>query len=250
MRTMTKDEYDQEEHGVLWWIGRGILLTLVIGTFGILLWRLLSARVPKEMSTLTPNDALAAAYQTAEENEKELSVFWNDLDTITRADHCRGYFACPKALFIDDCDQVQLIFRYNNSTIRHLAEDYSLPELPDRTEELYDVTLLIAYDLTPDVESDNESNDPACVKYVRVQPTSHTGMEKSLYNYRRFVFDGVDMSDPAILYVFMDVYYVNDVHYDEGEAYGALPVYDYLQKREPYRLSGADKTALSEWSGE
>lgn len=245
-RTMTKEEYDREEHGILWWIGRVILLTLVIGTFGILFWRLLSARVPKEMSTMTPNEPLCAAYAEAKQEGRALSVFRNELDNITRAEHCAGYFSVPNALFIEDCDQVQLIFRYNNSTIRHLQEDYGLDELPARTEDLYDVTLLIAYDLTPDNEDDNGSNDPAAVKFVRVQPTSHTKMEKSLYNYRRFVFDGVDLSDPSILYVYADFYYVGDVHYDDGEeTYGSLVIYRYDVEREAYKLTNEDVKALT-----
>lgn len=245
-RTMTKEEYDREEHGVLWWIGRVILLTLVIGTFGILFWRLLSARVPKEMSVMTPNQPLCAAYEQAQQEGRELSVFWNDLDNITRAEHCAGYFSVPRALFIEDCDQVQLIFRYNNSTIRHTQEDYALPELPARSDDIYDVTLLIAYDLTPGDETDNGSNDPAAVKFVRVQPTSHTSMQKSLYNYRRFTFDGVDMSDPAILYVYVDFFYVEDIHYDDGEeTYGSLVIYRYDTERKAYKLTREDKKALT-----
>lgn len=244
-RTMTKEEYDREEHGVLWWIGRVILLILVIGTFAILLWRLLSSIVPKEISTYIPTENAKAAYAAALAEGKEPDIFWNELDTITRADHCRGYFACPKALFNSDCSEVQVIFRYNNSTIRHLAEDYDLPSIPSRDEELYDVTLVAVYDLTPDDDTDNFGNDPNSVRMVRLHPTESKPMQKSLYNYRRLVFEGFDPNDPLLLAVYVDVFYKDDIRYDDGsEAYGTLIIYDYTQPRQAYKLTKADREAL------
>ncbi len=245
---ITKEEYDREKHGAIWWIGRVILLILVIGTFSILLWRLLSSGDPADISTMTPNDTLYEVWKQAKAEGQEPSVFWNEQDTITRNQESYGYFSVTKALFIEQANQVQLIFRYNNSTIKHLVQDYGLETMPDRTEDLYDVTLYVAYDLTPADSSDNDGNDPESVKFVRYFPTSSTAEVKNLYNYRRFVFDGVDINvtETPVLAVYVDIYYTGDIEYHDTP-YGALLIYDYASERIPYEWTDRDREAMEAW---
>ena len=164
---------------------------------------------------------------------------------ITTAKHNYSYFGVSNVVFIRDANQIQLTFRYNNSTIRHLKEDKGLDEIPDRSAELYDVTLWAVYDLTPGVVGDDEN-----VEYVRYHPTVElTRAEtKNLYNYRRFVFDGVEMTsaEKPLLTIYMDVYYVGDLDY-ETEPYGTLPLYQYVYQNEVYTLTSADRKALAAW---
>ena len=211
---------------------KSIGLLLVFGTIIFFIWRaFFSTVIPSEVRSLAPNPALKEAYETALAEGKELTVFYQEsqYDTTTVRDKNYSYFSAKEARFIVEANQVQILFRYNNATIRHLVEDYGLAELPDRADELYDVTLYVAYDLTPDDITDNAINDPASVKFVRYHATSSTPATSLLYNYRRMTFDGLDMtvSENPVLAVYVDVYYLGDVNYEE-DPYGTICIYDYL----------------------
>ena len=211
---------------------KAIGLLLVFGTIIFFIWRaFFSTAIPAEVRSLSPNPALRDAYEAALAEGRELTVFYqeNQYDTTTVRDKNYSYFSAKEVRFIQEANQVQLLFRYNNATIRHLVEDYGLAEIPDRATELYDVTLYVAYDLTPADLTDNAGNDPASVKFVRYQATSSTAATSLLYNYRRLTFDGLDMTvtDTPILAVYMDVYYLGDLNY-EADSYGTICIYDYL----------------------
>lgn len=251
------EEYGRssEKHGVLWWISRVVVCILVFGTTALLLWRVFTSGDPAELRILQPNQALADAYAAASADGRDLDVYYcDDMLTYTAEDGHRGYFFAQRVRFIDDANQVQFLLRYNNSTIRYLKEDYKLEEMPDRDDDLYDVTLYIAYDLTPEDSSDNgDVENPAAVKFVRIHPTSVRAKKKGLYNYRYFVFDGVDMTvkDTPVLAVFADIYYSGDVHYLENEGgtqpYSALSLYNYSFEKTPYELTKKEKQALEKW---
>lgn len=247
-RTMTYEEYDEGKSRTPFVIiGKVILLILVIGTVGILLWRVITSGDPASMKTLAPNEPLVQAYAEAAESGRPLDVWTNEYDNITRvANRNYGYFSVTQTRFIEDCGQLQLVFRYNNSTLRHLAEDYGLEELPDRTQDQYDVTLVIAYDLTPDDLTDNDGNQPESVRFERIFPSSCVSDTKTLYNYRLYTFDGVNVkgnSEP-VLAVYVDIYYKEDIDY-EKDAYGTLWIYDYSVEKKPYTLTDKDVRALT-----
>ncbi len=228
---------------------KAIGLTLVFGTTIFFLWRVFSSGNPADMENLAVNAPVYEAWQAAKAEGAELTVYAQEQDHITRADHNYSYFAVTDVKFVEEANQVQVLFRYNNATIRHLVEDYGLAETPDRAEDLYDVTLYVAYDLTPDVHTDDDGNDPASVKFVRYHATAHTADQKNLYNYRRFIFDGVDMTvtDNPVLAVYVDVYYKDDINY-EKDSYGTLIIYDYASERIPYELSKKDVERLENFS--
>lgn len=255
-KKMTIDEYSasEEKHRAVWWVGRVIALILVFGTIAILLWRIFTSGDPSELKVIQVDQALADAYAAAAAEGRELEPYYNDeLYTITYEKERYGYFSVSQVRIIEEAEQVQLVFRYNNSTIRHLKEDYALAEMPSRSDELYDITLYVAYDLTPEDDTDNDGNDPASVRFVRYQPTSVTAKQKGLYNYRALMFNDVDMtnSETPVLAVYVDVYYKGDVHYleDEGgqEPYSALMIYDYVADRTPRALTKKDKEAIEAW---
>ena len=215
-----------------------------------LLWRLFSSGDPKVMKTLSVNEHTYEAYN----NDGELYMFRQGQNSITRGEKNSGYFSVTNSIFIPECNQAQVVFRYNNSTIRALASDYSLPEVPDREDELYDVTLLLAIDLTPENTEDNATNAPESVRFVRVKASSFTRDTKLMYNYYRFIFDigdsGEDikalLDDGLLLAVYADVYYVNDLDY-EKTPYGTLCLYDYLSENIEVELSGRDEKALKDF---
>jgi hypothetical protein len=202
------------------------------------------------MKTLSVNARTYEAYA----NDGELYMFRQEQNSITRGEKNSGYFSVTNGVFIPESNQAQIVFRYNNSTIRALASDYSLPTVPDRAEELYDVTLLLAIDLTPENTEDNATNAPESVRFVRVHPSSYTRDTKLMYNYYRFIFDigdsGEDINalleDGLLLAVYADVYYVNDLDY-EKTPYGTLCLYDYLSDNIEVKLSGRDERALKDF---
>ena len=227
---------------------KAIGLTLVFGTIIFFLWRaFISTIIPDEVDGLAVNPEVHAAWQAAEEAGKELTYFTQVQNETTTAEHNYSYFTAKNVAFIEDANQIQLLFRYNNATIRHLVEDYGLAEIPDRADELYDVTLYVAYDLTPADLSDNAGNNPESVKFVRYHATSSEPAQSLMYNYRRMTFDGLDMTvtDNPVLAVYVDVYYVEDLDY-EKEPYGTICIYDYLAENTYYTLSKSEIAALTE----
>lgn len=225
------------------YVFKAICVLLIFGTIGILLWRIFSSGDPAAVKGVMVNQKLAEAY---DEHGEDMTAYWLNMDETTSVVNKNyGYFSVTRALFIEEAEQVQVTFRYNNSTIKHLKEDYGLSEMPSRDDQLYDVSLVVAYDLTPDDESDNLKSEEGSVELVRYHPTSFESHKKNLYNYRRFIFDGIDMnaSPNRVLAVYVDIYYNKDINYEE-DSYGTLCVYDYITEekygREEYRLSDSD----------
>ena len=151
---------------------------------GIILWRVFSSGDPKEVKHLMGNEALYEAY---EKSGDDLVLQYQMQDTITTAEYNRGYFSITQYVFIPEARQVQLVFRYNNSTIKHLARDYELEVIPDKSEDLFDVTIVTTTDKTPENREDNA--DTAQLTMERYYPTAFERTETSLYTYYRFVFD-------------------------------------------------------------
>ncbi len=223
---------------------------LIIAAVNILfLWRIFSSSDPRSMNMLQPNAALAEAYAA----DNALSdAFYQDQRTLTSSEENYGYFGVTRTAFIPSANQAQLTFRYNNSTIRATQKDYALPQTPARTDELYDVTLLVAVDLTPENKDDNLSDSPEAVAYHRVHGRCVAQDQKNVYNYRKLVFDfgeldlGALKRDGLLIAIYADVYYVGDINYDE-KPYGTLCLYDYLSADLPVKVSSADKAAIEEW---
>ena len=83
---------------------------------GIVLWRVFTSGDPAAIKTVAVNSALAEAY---EQHGEELTLQYQPLQTtITRGEHNSGYFGVTQTLFIPQVSQVQIVFRYNNSTLR------------------------------------------------------------------------------------------------------------------------------------
>ncbi len=229
---------------------KAIGLILVFGTIIFFLWRVFTSGNPKDLERLTPNAPLRDALVAAEADGQPLTVHTQYMENYITSvpDKNYGYFGITDAKFIPGADQVQVLFRYNNSTIRHLVEDYGLDKTPDRNDRLYDVTLYVAYDLTPDNAADNSGDYPDAIRYERYHATSEDSDKKNLYNFRKLVFDGVTLDDPTlpVLAVYVDFYYVGDLDYNK-EAYGTLPIYFHDGAWEEYEPSRSELTAIREY---
>jgi hypothetical protein len=211
------------------------LIAFVIAINALVLWRVFfSANIPKNLDTLQANDAIVAAYN---EHGNDLFLGFQDQYSVNYDKGREGYFGVPTYVFIPEANQVQLVFRYNNSTLRKLAKDYGMEDVPDKADELFDVTLLHVTDLTPEDTTDNEQSK------VRIQPTTKERETTMLYTYYRYVFDGVTVDENAASSVFVDVYYNGDLNYEQSP-YGTLRLYDHLSPWITRDLTAADKKAL------
>lgn len=216
---------------------------VILAILGILIWRMIdSNNDPKAVDTITPNDRLVDAYN---EKGKDLNIYYQEHSKYTRGEDNYGYFAITQSIIIDDIDQVQFVFRYNNSTLEHTKKDYALSSTPSRDANVYDVTLTVMYDLTPENKNDNDGTNKEAVRYERFFPSDSVSAKKTLYNYRRFVFDGINIDD-TVLAVYADFYYVGDVNYDE-KPYGTLLIYYYEEECIDYELTRRDIKALESY---
>jgi len=223
-------------HVLYFLLGLGILLMVLF-----LLWRIyFSGRLPEEMRGLSKNDALVAAY--AAEGDA-LELWTQEQSTITKSSESYGYFSVPRFVYIPSADQLQLVFRYNNSTLEAAKRDFSLESEPPRGEEVFDVSLLAISDLTPDDQSDNTDGSEN-LGQSRIAPTSHTVTTTSLYTYFLYTFDAVEVTEETLV-IYFDIYYGGAVDYG-AEPYGTLRVYHKESPREAVRLKRAELEALAQ----
>ena len=231
-----------------WWVfGKVLYVLLGVGICAMtafLVWRIyFSGLLPKEMKELVANERLAEVYA---EKGDALVLFTQEQSTHTRGDSNYGYFAVPRFVFIPEAEQVQVIFRYNNSTLKYTQERYGLSERPPRGEEIFDVSLVTVTDLTPDTKEDNEDGSDTLGK-TRIMPTGHTMTTTALYTYFCYTFDGVSVTDDLIA-VFFDIYYEEDINYEKA-AYGTLRLYHNESENLYETISSASKEALAAYGG-
>lgn len=232
------------------WLIKFAFIALIAFICGFLFWRIFSSSTPKELETISVNDAIYEAYS----NDGELSAFVQEQNTTTRAEHNAGYFSVVHTVFVPEANQIQVVLRYNNSTIRHLVEDKSLANTPSRSDDLFDISLFFSVDLTPENTEDNAVISDEGTRVFRCPSRLVANEEKNLYNYRKFVFDldvcGEDLAalleSGELLAVYADVYYVGDMDLSK-EAYGTLCLYDYLTKKEDIKLTSVDIKAIKGW---
>ncbi len=222
------------------YVFRSLAALFVFSVCALLIWRVFfSTRIPERIDTMIPNPALAEAYG---EKGEELTLQYQDLATITRSTDRMGYFSVVECVFIPEARQIQLVFRYNNSTIRHLQADYKLAELPKKADHLFDVTLVRTTDLTPSDRTDDL--DGTTLSEERFFPSEQYRVreETALYTYYRYVFEDVTAEDVTDG-IYVDIYYTNDITYTE-RSYGTLLIYAWDEEWIPYEVTKADWQAI------
>ena len=233
-------------------------LTVVFSVCAIVLWRVFSSGDPSSMKTLMVSDATYDAYVAGGES---LEMYYQEsqLD-MTRAEYNAGYFRVSQVAIIPGADQIQLVFRYNNSTLRYIERDLGLSESQtlSRDEDLFEISIVKNTDLTPDNKEDNAYNAtdyPEAVKAERYYPSEVISERKNVYNYRKYIFEGITV-DELTLALFVDIYYKGEdkngnpvvPDYEIGTVgSGTLCIYDYNSEKVKRTLTSADKAALEEF---
>ncbi len=228
-------------------------LVIVFTVCGILLWRIFSSGDPQSVKTLMVSDATYSAYQ---EKGDELCIYYQNQQPLTRAEHNYGFFGVTDVSFIPEADQLQVVFRYNNSTLKNVAELLKYDHVHGRDEDVFDISVVINTDKTPDRTDDNAFSAveyPESVSAKRYFPSQVKSEKKNVYNYRKYIFENVSL-DELTLAVFVDIYYKgndsngNAVTPNYGEAaLGTLCIYDYKSENIKKTLTSADLAALEEW---
>lgn len=212
-----------------------ILYSIIALIVAFFVWRIwFSTNIPNNVEQLVVTDSLIDAYN---KSGGELYGFDQDQYTITRAKENYGYFSIEDFVIIPEARQVQIIFRYNNNTIKKIAEKYNLGEITDRSTELFEVTLVKTEDMTPDISTDNY--DESKLINTRYHASEVIEAQTMLYNYRRIVFENVDI-DENTFGLFADIYYVGAINNYEQKAEGTLCLYDYLMIRDDYEFESSD----------
>lgn len=234
----------------VWRLVGGLIKLLFYGLIAFmvcfLLFRVIAHNTdPGEIKTLTCDSDLVEAYR---EYGKDLTLYTQSQLPYTNAERNSGYFYVRRHVIIPQAHEIQVVFRYSDTTLKKLTQDYGVsPEaLPDPDGQVYDVSLVIKRDLTPEDKTD--SNEKGTYELIRVAPGSETALSRGRYHYRRYVFNQVDI-DEDTLAVFLDVYYAGDVDYDDP-AYGTLCLWDAGSPDNPRQLTAADRRALKKALGE
>ena len=226
----------------LWIAGhclRALATLLVFAVCALVLWRVfISSRPPKEMKRLAANEALCAAYAT---HGDALELYTQEQGSVTRGDNNYGYFGITRFVFIPQASQVQVTFRYNNSTLEQIQKDLNLAEEPPRGVEIFNVSLVTVRDTTPEDKSDNTDDSPNLAK-TRIAPTDKKIDTTLLYTYILYTFDGVDIESDTLT-AFFDIYY-GEPDYSLS-ALGTLRLYHCESTNLPVELSRAERKALA-----
>jgi hypothetical protein len=208
------------------------------------------------MKALTLNDSVYDAYVNGGDG---LEIYKQKQNNLTRSENNRGYFGVTQVAIIPEADQIQVVFRYNNSTLRKMENDLGLEEgTLTKDADLFDISLTVNTDKTPDRTDDNAYNvkdHPESVSEKRYFPTEeYTKSDtKTVYNYRRYVFENVSVEE-LTLAVFVDIYYKGPTadgqtakpDYSE-KPNGTLCIYDYKSKNISVKLSSNDIAALDSY---
>ena len=230
----------------LWIAGhivRGLFSALIFSMCALLCWRVFfSGILPSQMKRLEPNAALKQALDA----NGTLSLFTQEQTSVTRGEGNQGYFGVPRFVFIEQADQVQVVLRYNNGTLKSIREDFGLDAVPPRGERIFDTTLTITTDLTPEDQTDNKDGDPSLHK-ERIAPTSCTIDTTLLYTYYLLTFDNVELT-PETLVVYLDIYFEQDVNYDQA-ALGTLRLYHHEEARIDEELTRKEQKAINAFGG-
>lgn len=204
------------------------LRILALAVFVILIWRVFSGNEPKSMQNFLWNEDSVSEYTNDPANFQ--AYYYKHKDNLS-AD---GKFSASYVYFVPSSGQFQITLRYNDSTIEKLMNDYELSSAPKG--EAFVFTL-----------KDHLGNVYTEYEYVSDR--------KNMYNYRRLVFKGVDMTpltvDPPSkdapederkafekekekVLLTLNVYYKDDVLL--SKPYGVMPVYDYTHYHEPMNM--------------
>lgn len=207
---------------------------LAILVFAVLIWRVFSTNDPKTVTKFLWNEAGIEAYN---KTPGEFLAYEYDHNNNLTPD---GKFAASSVYFVPLTGQFQITLRYNDSTVKYLIEElmneHGLSK--EGVAEEFGITENTEKELFVFTLTDNLGNTYTDYEYI-----SDT---RYMYNYRRLIFDGIDMSAARNVekngeivtekfeYLVLNVYFIDDVLL--SKPYGTMPVYDNAFEHVPVDL--------------
>ncbi len=162
-----------------------IALLLILIVYVLLIGRMALAKVSGDMARYLWTESGALAYKSSPKDYKIQTAY------ITAViDEDTGYYHISNFTFVKGTGEVQLTIRYNDSTVDELDKFY-----PNREKTPEDFVFVI---------SDDYGNVYDTYKYI--------SSSNLLYNFRRVVFENVDLETDSSLY--LSIYYIGDVSLD------------------------------------
>jgi len=224
-------------------------IAVILAINALLIWRMFSTGLPSDMKTIFADTELLEAYYAYEADTSEdkgpfaifqeyclnrpLTIDEEDEETGQKDNY--GYFGFVDQAIFPTANQVQVIFRYNLSTLEHLKEDYSLEFTPDKKGDYYDVTVRV-------IVYNDKNNKSGGTHEERLTCATVDADEKNVYCYRQLVAHDLPELD-SIKEIYMDVYYTNDEDY-EALPYGSVRIYSDELDTSEYKLDKKDIKAL------
>ena len=207
------------------------VIALVIVVYALMIFRIAIKEDPKSAKEFIWTESSVAAYNESSgefrvQNQQIRSFSYIDpvtgeatklvYNTITDD----GYFQISSFMYVEATKELILTFRYNNASLEFLKQEYGLSQLPEG--ELYYLAL-------------NTSKG-------RVTEYTYTSSARFTYEYRRVIFENVDLSQEKTLD--LDIYFMGDIDLDRPLA--SLTVYDYRIPVEYYDLKDALPAKINE----
>lgn len=251
-----EEEYEGPPIPLFWRIlGKTIKYTaigIIVLINAFLLWRVFfSTNEPSAIKAIAGNSSLASAYEAYVidgDAEKPLfAVYQAEKDNIGTnedwrypkdppvgelKDNTYAQFFLTEVIFFPYADQAQVVLRYNKSTLEILAKDYELEEIPSKSDEVFDVSLVVYYKPSADSE----------VKSMRLSSTVCADATTSLYSFWQFSFEGMPEFE-SISDMNVEIYYKGAVDYNELP-YSVIDVYDIGLSVSEYQLDKKDIAAI------
>lgn len=251
-----EEEYEGPPVPKFWKIlGKCIKYTaigLIIFINAFLLWRIFfSTNEPSAIKTLAGNEELSAAYEKylADTDPEKLgfALYQAGKDNIGTNEKWRyptdppagelkdndyAQFFLTDVVFFPHADQSQIVLRYNRSALGVLAKDYELEKAPSKSEEVFDISLVVYY--KPSADSQTMS--------MRLPASLCADDTTSLYSFWQFSFEGMPEFE-SISDMNVEIYYKGDVDYTEAP-YSVIDIYDKALGTREYNLDKKDIAAI------
>lgn len=194
----------------IWFVTKIMFLSISFLIYAFFIFRLCSTGSPEAMKHVVWDDTVTAAYRA----DPEAFEIWKQDPVAYITDD--GRFWISDILYLPEAKQLQITVKYNNSTLKYLKEALVNAQVKAYTEENGAAEETLPVITLPDEPFDYTLLDDLGNRYPM---TSTQSAKKQNYNYRRLVFDNIEMTETSSYYI--DAYYVGAVDYTAAP-YGSL----------------------------
>ena len=250
-------------------LGIGIILFVYV----VLFVRMCSVDgVPDGFDDLKVTNELINIYNSEGGKEK---FIYQSINKFNANEDSYGFFSVNKYVIIDGADQVQMIFKFNKSTLKSVAETYGLDEIDREARDTFQLSLVVknaigeivppetdesGFDVVS-VDYNDERNEGKTYTLERIFPTNAEYLVEGRYNYIKLTFNNVDFDLAHTLAIFLDINYKDDIRYEQlnpdynpneqdpsvkmyKDSYGRICIYNYTSPNRVYKFTKNDKAAL------